>query len=307
MSNGSLSVDEKTAILIKSYELEPLPKLALEIGETATRDILHSGQYLGHLVRKRNMHWIGYEKDVQLLDTETAKVIRDDPVYGFSHYIVDHGVANVFGKQIFEGKMPLEPAIGAASAIGIVERDRQSGKTSVFTKKQLGIESTTIRDIAKKFHSGKIEETRMSEMRDIENKEKPIKENYEVAREQILKRKAEEEKKLLKEEDIKPDWMKSDSDILVLQERKIEITPPLKEDGEQGIPLWNKKEVIDVDDYEINGRENEDEEYEDEDDYYEEDGEELPFEEPEETEYLLPFDVKKKDDEDEEDDVRLPF
>lgn len=298
MPGGSLSVDEKTAILIKSYELEPLPKLALEIGEIATRGILHSGQLLGHLVRPRSLYWIGHDIDIQLLDKDTAKVIRDDPVYGFSHYIVDHGVANVFGKQIFEGKMPLEPAIGAASAIGIVEQDRQSGKTSVFTKKQLGIETQSIRDIAKKFHTGKIEDNRMADMRDIENKEKPIKENYEVAREQILKKKAEEEKKkLAMEEDVTPDWIKREADELIKQSLKKEVMPPLKDGIEAGIPLWHRDEP------ELKIEQETEEEF-----VEDEENQEEQYEAPEETDLFIPVDVKEKDEEeDEEDDVRLPF
>lgn len=327
MSSGSLSIDDRTAILIKAYELEPLPKLALEIGENATRDILHSGQLLGHYLRVRSLHWIGIDREVQLVDNETAKAIRDDPVYGFSHYIVDHGVANVFGKQLFEGKMPLEPAIGAASAIGIVEKDRMTGKTSVFTKKQLGIDSKSARDIAKKFHSGTMEETKLSEIRDVDNKDKPIKENYELAREQILKRKAEEEKKMLREEDMEPNWIKNDMEILIQQERRIEYTPELKDNMESGMPLWaNKSKIIDLEKTEDIEEDDMDEDETDEtEDELEETEEELPYEEQDEDEgmlmpvdvrknddmdkdYILPFDIKKKDrEEDEDDDVRLPF
>lgn len=309
MSNGSLSVDEKTAILIKSYELEPLPKLALEIGEGPTRDILNSGQYLGHLVRRRNLYWLNIDQEVELMDKETARAIRDDPVYGFSHYIVDRGVANVFGKQIFEGKMPLEPAIGAASAIGIVEKDRQSGKTSVYTKKQLGIETKSVRDIAKKFHSGDVEDNRVSDMKDVDNKDKQVKENYEYAREMILKKKEEEEKRLL-EEDMDPSWIKSDKEVLLEQEWKKERTPELKGDREAGEPLWARRTTIDVKPRRIL----------DEEEFYEED-EEMPFiaepdlyEEPEEDDYLVPFDNDidhyddgEEEEEDDDEDYFVPF
>jgi hypothetical protein len=317
MPSGSLSVDEKTAILIKSYELEPLPKLSLEIGESATVNVLNSGQYLGHLYRKRNLYWLGIDAIVELLDRDTAKAIRDDPVYGFSHYLVDRGVANVFGKQIFEGKMPLEPAIGAASAIGIVEQDRHSGKTSVYTKKQLGIDSKSVRDIAKKFHSEGMEDSGMGKIKDLDNKDRSVKENYEIARDMILKKKEEEEKKLL-EEDMEPSWIKSDADILAQQVLKREQTPQLKGEREAGIPLWHRKDrIIDIEpeeEYEVDDEElyeepekDEyivpfDEQEEDEEDY----DDEAEQDEYDQDEYILPFETKRKKNDDDE-DIRLPF
>jgi hypothetical protein len=318
--SGSLSVDEKTAILIKSYELEPLPKLSLEIGENPTKKMLHSGQYLGHLLRIRNLHWIGFDRDVQLLDSETAKTIRDDPVYGFSHYIVDHGVANVFGRQIFEGKMPLEPAIGAASAIGIVEQDKHSGKTQVYTKKQLGIKSDSARGIAKKYYTGKEAESAFSNIKKINNKDtKRVKQNYEIARDEILKRKEEKEKELLDEDDIEPSWIKNDEEILRKQELKEERTPellnerievplniPRRKDRPKERKPEEEKEQLPSEYIEILDEEDEDQEEQEEEEI------ELGYEEPDDEDDIIPVDyvVKKNNEEEEdedEDEHGLPF
>jgi len=223
---GSLSIDEKTAILIKSYELEPLPKLALETGERATKELLHSGQYLGSLLRPKNLYWIlGRDRVVELLDTQTARIIRDDPVYGFSHYIVDHGVANVFGRQVFEGKMPLEPAIGAASAIGIVERG-MDGKTDVYTKKQLGIETRPLREVAKQFHSTGEEKQKP---KIIEQQKEP----FEIAKEELEKRQQEEEEI---QEELDLGWLKEDA------QRKLMDSHELKKD--ESPELIGETEVI---------------------------------------------------------------
>ena len=181
---GGMNVDEKLAILIKSYELEPLPKLALEVGEKATVDLLHSGQYLGHLIRDMSLEFIGYDRLVTLLDRTTAMLVRDDPVSGFSHYLVDHGVARVFGRELHEGKVPLEPAIGAASAIGIVEKD-MDGTTKVYTKKQLGLKNEPLREIAKKFYRPGGEENEYSRAKDIDHETQVQKEPFEYIKEEM--------------------------------------------------------------------------------------------------------------------------
>lgn len=222
-----LSVDEKMAILIKAYELEPLPKLSLLIGERAVKELLHSGQYLGALLQPKNLYWItGEDIDVKLMDEDTARVIRDHPVTGYSHYISDHGAANVFGRQVFEGKMPLEPAIGAASAIGIVEQD-QEGRTHVLKKQQMGIEPKSIRQVADKFH--RVE----PETPDLLKRKRP-KEMYEEIHDRALEAKEERERR--------GDQQDSDQDVLephFLYEDEME----LKEEKQQTPPLKEEKEV----------------------------------------------------------------
>jgi hypothetical protein len=258
-----MNIDEKTAMLIKAYELEPLPKLALETGERATKDLLYSGQYLGHLLRKRYLGWLGFDREVELLDKSVAQRARDDPVYGFTHYIVDHGVANVFGKQLFEGKMPLEPSIGAASAIGIVEKDLD-GTTKVYRKKALGLKNEPLRDTAKHFHK-------------YSAPEEPRKEPYEyIIEEQKKKRQAQQqaqrvqgelgteqeeptaeqqieddeermpvetEEDILYEDDMEPNWLKGERPFTEDEEYDEVADEEEKELGGQEhpeIPLWDK-------------------------------------------------------------------
>jgi len=238
MPSQKLAVDEKMAILIKAYELEPLPKLSLLIGEKAVKELLHSGQYLGSLLQPKNLYWVtGQDKDVKLLDEETAKIIRDHPVTGYSHYISDHGAANVFGKQVFEGKMPLEPAIGAASAIGSVEQD-QDGHTRVLKKQQMGIEPKTIRQVADKFHRVEPETPSLIKRR---------KEQYEYVAEEA-KKAQEREQEVVEEEDV------GDIPYFIMQETK---DMELKEDTETP-PLIGENEVI------INTRERKEDEDEEE-------------------------------------------
>jgi hypothetical protein len=282
--SGGMNIDEKTAMLIKAYELEPLPKLALETGERATKDLLYSGQYLGHLLRKRYLGWLGFDREVELLDKSVAQRARDDPVYGFTHYIVDHGVANVFGKQLFEGKMPLEPSIGAASAIGIVEKDLD-GTTKVYRKKALGLKNEPLRETAKHFHK-------------YSAPEEPRKEPYEyIIEEQKKKRQAlqsaqrvqgelgteqeeptaeqqieddeermpvETEEDILYEDDMEPSWLKGSTpyeDQMNAEESELDDEREVAEE-QRGIPLWQKETMI------------------------QEEGEE---------QYILPFDVRNDD------------
>jgi hypothetical protein len=289
---GGMNVDEKLAILIKSYELEPLPKLALEVGEKATVDLLHSGQYLGHLIRKMSLGFLGFNKEVELLDLNLAMLIRDDPVYGFSHYLVDHGVARVFGRELHEGKVPLEPAIGAASAIGIVEKD-MDGTTKVYTKKQLGIKTETLRETAKRFYSVGTEPSRLGEVRTIENQ--PQKETIEYIKEEMeKKRKAEEAA-------IEPEWVqkKEESEDEEEQPRELDIAlnpdiVGIEPDSDTMYPSW-------VDEAQLRRKEREeknrikeqkqiDKEYILPFDYDEEEGEQTEEEgEEEDDDYLVPF------------------
>lgn len=230
---GGMNVDEKLAILIKSYELEPLPKLALEVGEKATVDLLHSGQYLGHLIRAMNLEFIGFDREVTFLDRETAMLVRDDPVSGFSHYLVDHGVARVFGRELHEGKVPLEPAIGAASAIGIVEKD-MDGTTKVFTKKQLGLKNEPLREIAKKFYRPGGVENEYSRAKDIQHETQIQKEPFEYIAEELEKKKRKEES------EIEPTWM--------MQEELKEIQDEEEQEERKEVPEvdYNQPREIDI-------------------------------------------------------------
>lgn len=228
MPQSKLSVDEKMAIQIKAYELEPLPKLSLLIGERAVKELLHSGQYLGSLIQDMNLYWItGKDKQVRLLDEKTARIIRDHPVTGYSHYISDHGAANVFGRQVFEGKMPLEPAIGAASAIGLVEQD-PDGHTRVMKKQQMGIEPQSIRQVADKFHRV---EPETPELLKNKRQKQQYEEVYDLAKQRKEELEAEEDEEAEEEfEDAEePFFLHSDDMDLELKEEH--ETPPLV--GEQ--------------------------------------------------------------------------
>ena len=256
--SGGMNIDEKTAVLIKAYELEPLPKLALETGERATKDLLYSGQYLGHLLRQRYLGWLGFERDVMLLDKLTAQRVRDDPVYGFTHYIVDHGVANVFGKQLFEGKMPLEPSIGAASAIGLVEKD-MDGTTRVFRKRALGLKNEPLRDTAKHFHKYSapeeprkepfeyIMEERQKKLKEKEQQADADIEGAEMTDEERMEREEtpmDAEEDILYEEDMEPSWLKGEQrqfdDEESYSEAADEEMKELNEEEQPGIPIWDK-------------------------------------------------------------------
>ena len=264
MPGGSgMNIDEKTAMLIKAYELEPLPKLALETGERATKDLLYSGQYLGHLLRKRYLGWLGFDREVELLDKTVAQRARDDPVYGFTHYIVDHGVANVFGKQLFEGKMPLEPSIGAASAIGIVEKD-MDGSTKVYRKKALGLKNEPLRETAKHFHKYSAPEAPVKEpyeyiMDEQKKKQQALRQSQKVqgelgteqeepSAEQQMEDDEEGpvnvEEELLYEDDLEPGWLKGEQPITEDEEEEYtevadEEEKELLEQEQPGIPLWD--------------------------------------------------------------------
>lgn len=260
--SGGMNIDEKTAMLIKAYELEPLPKLALETGERATKDLLYSGQYLGHLLRKRYLGWLGFDRDVELLDKSVAQRARDDPVYGFTHYIVDHGVANVFGKQLFEGKMPLEPSIGAASAIGIVEKDLD-GTTKVYRKRALGLKNEPLRETAKHFHKYSAPEEPRKEpyeyIMDEQKKKRQAQQRAQrvqgelgteqeepTAEQQIEddeeKMPVEIEEDILYEEDMEPNWLKGEQPFTEDEERAEvadEEEKELFETEQPGIPSWD--------------------------------------------------------------------
>lgn len=238
MPDQRLSVDEKKAMLIKAYELEPLPKLSLLIGERAVKQLLHSGQYLGSLLQPKNLFWItGQDKTIKLLDEDTARMIRDHPVTGYSHYLTDHGAANVFGRQVFEGNMPLEPAIGAASAIGVVE-DTPDGKTRVLKKTQMGIEPKTIRQVADKFHRVEPETPQL-----LQKKERP-KEMYEEIHDQALQRKEEDaaHDTIIEEDDVAPLFLLEDDQDLEIQDAQ--ETPPLVGDEEVAAYTENPEERL---------------------------------------------------------------
>lgn len=253
------SVDEKMAILIKAYELEPLPKLSLLIGERAVKELLHSGQYLGSLLQSKNLYWIiGEDRDVKLLDERTAKIIRDHPVTGYSHYISDHGAANVFGRQVFEGKMPLEPAIGAASAIGLVEQD-PDGHTRVMKKQQMGIEPQSIRQVADKFHRVEPETPSLIKRRGKQQYEHVYEEAKKAKEEREQQEDTEEtqEAQILEDADT-PFFLTSEDDSLELVEDETpelvgdqEIQPAREEENDVLVPdtqMYPSKEQEDDDD-----------------------------------------------------------
>ena len=198
------------------------------------------------MLRPRYLGFVGQDSTVQLLDIETAKKVRDDPVYGFSQYIVDHGVANIYGKQIFEGNVPLEPSIGAASAIGIVEK-APDGSTKVYRKKQLGIETTTIRDNAKKFHRPEDSKSPYGNVKNIENK--TLEKNKQDSEEDIEEE--QEEPTVVHEEDIDLTWIRDDKSILMEQQLKddepLVLEQQLTEDSENRNVEIVKKYILPID------------------------------------------------------------
>lgn len=134
-------------MLIKSFELSPLAKLAVETGSKATIQILNRLEYQTNLCIPKPLNWLGYDRTVTAMDVETAKILRDDSVRSSVIRIANRGTATVYGT-----KPPEETKIGAASAIGLVEKTEE-GNLKITRKKELGHEDKHGGELISEFHN----------------------------------------------------------------------------------------------------------------------------------------------------------
>jgi len=204
-------------LLYKSFELDPLAKMSVELGEKPTKRILNRLEYLGSLTIPRSLSCLGINRMVQLLDPETALFVRDHSVFSTVRRIADHGVAHQYGDVLLSGGKAPESLVAAASEIAHVEKD-ENENLSITRKKQLGLENKHGKELIKEFH-------------DMEPSAKRQKKESEEAQEEL-------------EEDFAPPWLEDDRETAVMkhiiEQQKM---PPLKQEEEKP-PL--KKDIREV-------------------------------------------------------------
>lgn len=201
-------LDKNEELLYKSFELDPLAKMSVEIGKNKTDRVLNTLEYLGSLTLKRDLSWLGYDKKVSPLDPATALFIRDHSVFSNVRRTIDHGVAHQYGKTLIEGVHGQESLIGAASAIALVEKD-EADNIKIHRKKQMGLENKHARELVPEFHG--------------------VKE---------MKKKVEKKEEIEDDEPFEPPWDKQDHETQMLKKITEENKPPLK--GEENKPPLKK-------------------------------------------------------------------
>jgi hypothetical protein len=205
-------MDKGEEILYKSFELAPLPKLSVEIGEKATKRILNRLEYLGSLTIPRSLSFLGIDRWVTPMDPETALYVRDHPIYSSVRRIADHGIARQYGTVLLSGGRASESLIGAASAIALAQKN-ESGDIQIIRKKEIGLENKHAKELIGEFHN-------------------VDKEAWEKEQEELRKGNHSKENSL--EEDHKqedslqiPEDMLKEESVPSLKEEKV---PPLKDD-----------------------------------------------------------------------------
>jgi len=210
-------LDPGEELLYKSFELDPLAKMSVELGKNATEKILNRLEYLASLTLPRNLSWLGYNRQVQLLDPATALIVRDHSVFSNVRRIADHGVAHQYGQVLLSGGHAPESLVAAASEIAHVEKD-ENENLSIYRKKQLGFENKHGKELISEFHD-------MSQ-----NVEK------ETIKHQI--------EKTEQTEFFSPPWLKEDSQTLILKHiREQQNMPSLKKEEAKPPTLKNVSEV----------------------------------------------------------------
>ncbi len=132
-------------IEIKAKELQPLPKFFVMTGKKAGLNVLELSRYIASLVRPLVRHPdIG--EPMQLLDEETANIVRNDPLFGFAPKYMMEGVAQTYGEDVLKNRANSDITIGAASEIAIVNEGKD-GKIEIIRKKELGLENKDIFDL----------------------------------------------------------------------------------------------------------------------------------------------------------------
>jgi hypothetical protein len=215
-------------ILYKSFELDPLAKMSVEIGKKNTKRVLNTLEYLGSLTIGRDASWLGIEKKITPLDPETALFVRDHSVFSNVRRTIDHGVAHQYGQTLLAGHSASESLIGAASAIALVERD-ENDNIQIYRKKQMGLENKHARDLVPDFHG--------------------------VSSKSIDKYKAKESNRIEQEEQYEmenPPWEEDDSETQMMMDYlKRDKTPELKQEAETP-PLKSDVNEVEEEDEEYN-------------------------------------------------------
>ena len=140
--------------MYKSFELDPLAKLAVESGEIATVRILDTLEYLASLTIPRDLSWLGIDIKIPPMDLDTFYYVRDSPVFSAVIRTADHGVAHQYGKILLEGEHANQSLVAAASAISVVQ-ESPSGDIQIYRKKQFGIENKHGKELIPEFHNVK--------------------------------------------------------------------------------------------------------------------------------------------------------
>jgi len=215
-------LDPGQEILYKSFELDPLAKMSVEIGKKNAKHVLSTLEYLGSLTIPHDLSFLGVDKRLTPLDPATALYLRDHSVYSNVRRTIDHGIAHQYGEKLLSGNNAAEPLVGAASAIALVERD-ESDNIKIFRKKQLGLENKHARDLVREFHGMKDEQEKEQKEEDID-KEEDL-------------------------DDFEPPWLKQqDHETQMMMMKREERKPPLIQDEDKPPLKNNVTEVEEEDD-----------------------------------------------------------
>lgn len=136
---------DRDGIEIKAKELQPLPKFFVMTGRKAGLNVIELSRYLAYLVKPLVRH-PDIKEPLQLIDEETANIVRNDPLYGFAPKYMMEGVAQTYGEDVLKNKANPEITIGAASEIAIVNEGKD-GKIDIIRKKELGMDNKDIFDL----------------------------------------------------------------------------------------------------------------------------------------------------------------
>jgi hypothetical protein len=147
-------LEEGKNILYKSFELQPLHKFAVQVGEKASKQVMERLQYLANLTIPRNLAWVGLDKDVTPLDKETAEYIRDHAIFSSVRKIADEGVAHQYGKVLLEGQSGPNSLVGTGSAIALIQ-ETEDGSLRITRKNKIGLDNKQAKELIGDFHNFK--------------------------------------------------------------------------------------------------------------------------------------------------------
>ena len=130
---------------IKAKELQAMPKFFVMTGKKSGLAVLELSRYIASLVTPLVRH-PDIPEPLQLLDPDTARIVRNDPLYGFAPRYMIEGVAQTYGEDVLKNKANPEITIGAASEIAIVKENKE-GNVEIIRKSELGLENKDIFDL----------------------------------------------------------------------------------------------------------------------------------------------------------------
>ena len=135
-------------IEIKAKELHPIAKFFTMVGKKHGKKVIELTRYCMYLATPQ-VRDPDIKEPLVLLDEETFRILRSDPIFGFAPRLAMEGAAQLYGEDVLKGRANVEVTIGAASEIAVVNEDK-SGHVEIIRKKDLGMDNPDIFDLTER-------------------------------------------------------------------------------------------------------------------------------------------------------------